>query len=174
MPTKQQQHANLWESKIREECRDLRLGELASVDKNWEAPRIPDSSIPCQKSKTDFSGYAYDGRHIEFEAKATLTETRLPFDNIADHQETKLERAHEWGAISFIYALDGRRRRWVLPWPAVAFMQNHRSSFPFRDGLAYQKDADAKETWLDTWVRLEMAGLTERPERIKHELGGVA
>lgn len=155
MSTLQQQHSKIWESYIRKECRALQKGELAVVDKNWEAPRIPGEKRPRETSKPDFSGFRFDGRHVVFEAKATLSTTSFSFSLIVDHQAEHLATAKEYGAISFVYVLDGKRRKWVIPYQAILATEG-RKSFPF-DNDTYQKQRG--ETWLDTWARLEMRGL---------------
>lgn len=151
MPSLQQQHAKVWERYIRKECRALRKARKANVDKNWEAPRVPGEPIPREASKPDFSGCMSDGRHVVFEAKATLSETSWSFHDIADHQAAAIEFAADAGAVSFVYILDGSRHKWVVPWDTIAAISD-RSSFPFDDPVFRKIEG---ETWLDTWRRLE-------------------
>lgn len=163
MPSIQQQNARRWEKYIRRECEELlRRGE-ADVDKNWEAPTVPGTHVPREKSKPDFSGFLNNGRHVVFEAKATMSTTSFSFSDIADHQEATLRRAFRWNAISFVYVLDGHQRRWVLPWYTIRCCRVGRESFPFNDETPARKREG--ETWLETWKRLEQEGMTR--ERCK-------
>lgn len=152
MPSLQQEHSKIWERYIRQECRALRQADLAFVDKNWEAPRIPGKKRPRERSKPDFSGFLPGGRHVVFEAKATLLTTRLDFSAITDGQWDHLDKAFEHEACSFVYVLDGDRHKWVIPWLAILKAIPGRESFPF-DNAYYQKQVG--ETWLDTLIRLE-------------------
>lgn len=151
MTTLQQQHSAIWESYIRKECQALHKAGRALVDKNWEAPRVPGKQIPREASKPDFSGVYPYGRHVVFEAKATLSKTRFDFNQISEGQWDHLSLAHRWGASAFVYVLDGRRRKWVLPWRVIE--ATDRRSFPFNEDMKhFQKKRG--ETWLDTWGRL--------------------
>lgn len=147
MPTLQQQHAELWERYIREECKALERAGAAWVSKNWEAPRVPGKKMPRAKSKPDFSGFLADGRHVVFEAKATLSETSFGFDAISEHQREHLEAADNAGAMSFVYVLDGLRRKWVIPFATIRLCEATRGSFPFPQFPQMEKRAG--ETWLD-------------------------
>ncbi|MFP4599948.1 MAG: Holliday junction resolvase RecU [Persicimonas sp.] len=151
------QHGQEFEVYARKECRDLLKADRALVQKNWEAPTVPGEHFKREKSKPDFSGFLPDSRHVIFECKATLSKTSFPFSNITDHQWAYLDRAHTAGSISFLYVLDGQRQKWVVPWKRVKFISLERSSFPFADEV-YRKRRG--ETWLDTWHRVELEGLT--------------
>jgi penicillin-binding protein-related factor A (putative recombinase) len=157
MTTLQQDLSAEWESLIKRECKDLAKAKLAFVSKNHEAPRIPGKKRPRSKSKPDFSGHSPAGRHIVFEAKSSLCETRFDFGLITDGQYRILKQAHQSGCISFIYFIDGARRRWVIPWRAVQETEIERFSLPLIEpNLVYQKRPG--ETWLATWKRLAEAG----------------
>ncbi|MFU8803192.1 MAG: Holliday junction resolvase RecU [Bradymonadaceae bacterium] len=151
MTTLQQQHASLWERYIRQECHALKKADRALVDKNWEAPRIPGKKIPREKSKPDFSGVIKGGRHIVFEAKATLNKTSFPFSQISKGQEEHLEAAKAMGAVAFIYVLDGNRDKWVIPWITIQAFRLDRESFPLNPQSPLKKEIG--ETWLDTLSR---------------------
>lgn len=117
------------------------------------------------------------GRHVIFEAKATFNKTNFQFSNITDFQRGWLHGAHEAGAVSFVYLNEvhgdaddegnvvriEREREWVVPWCLVLEIEaGGRKSFPFTD--AYQlcqkrRQGRYKESWLDTWERLESEGL---------------
>lgn len=137
MKTKQQQAADRWEAVIREECRALREQRRAWVDKNWEAPRVPGTHIPREASKPDFSGWLPGGTHVVFEAKATLAETSFDFNMITEGQWEHLQAAHENDAVSFVYVLDGKGRRWVVPFGHIlaldaAGVRSMRFDSPFQ------------------------------------------
>lgn len=157
MSTKQQQHAKVWEGYIKKECRALKDAGLAFVEKNHEAPTIPGEDIPRAPSKPDFSGWLLGGRHVVFEAKATLSETSFSYHQIADHQWEHLDLADKAGAVAFVYVLDGRRRKWVLPWSHVLEWKDVRASFPFNENPESREcQKHDGETWLDTLDRLEV------------------
>lgn len=151
MTTLQQQHASLWERYIRQECHALHKAERAMVDKNWEAPRIPGKKIPREKSKPDFSGCLPGGRHVVFEAKATLNKTSFAFSLISEHQAFHLGRAEVMGSVAFVYVLDGNRDKWVIPWVVIRSVWTERGSFPFSPLSPFKKQPG--ETWLDTLGR---------------------
>jgi recombination protein U len=153
MTTLQQQHCKLWERYIRMECRDLKRSGQALVRKNHEAPKIPGKAIPREPSKPDFSGIIQGGRHVCFEAKATLSETSISFHAIAEPQWDHLNRVHEAGGVAWVYVLDGNRNKWVLPWADILETRELRESFPF-SVERFQKVEG--ETWLDTLRRLEV------------------
>lgn len=151
MKTLQQVHGDLFESYVRREVRHLREQGLAQVDKNWEAPLVPGKAIPREASKPDFSGVVGQrGRHVVFEAKATLSKTSWPLAKLTDHQLEHLELASDLGAIAFVYVLDGARRKWVFPVEHIRGLG--RASAPFEGPWEKKKG----ETWLDTWRRLEV------------------
>lgn len=167
MTSKQQKHAERWERVIRQECKALREAGSAFVDKNWEAPRVPGSHVPREKSKPDFSGFLSDGRHVVFEAKVTQSKTSFPFSKIEEHQAEHLEAAYRADAVSFLYVLDGEQRRWVVPFEVVVVLE--RDSFPFNEppggglGLFEQRGKWERrgrsfvwsgENWLQTLRRL--------------------
>lgn len=138
--TTQQKAADRWERVIRKECHALRA-EGVGVDKNWEAPKIPGTHQPREKSKPDFSGHLADGRHVVFEAKVTKSTTSFDFNLITRSRDENdpgqwevLQAAHDSGAVAFVYVLDGEGRRWVLPWDVIRYYyRNGSSSFPFDD-----------------------------------------
>ena len=152
----QRQLGQRWESYIRKECAALKKAGLAQVDKNWEAPRIPGKAgkyTRIEKSKPDFSGWAREGRHVVFEAKATQVTTRFDLSLLADHQHRAIVDAGEAGAIAFVYLLSGygdEAGKWVLPW--WLFVDVDGSSIPL-DHPVYLKRGG--ETWLDAWERIE-------------------
>lgn len=158
----EKKHGKRWEKYIRKECDELRRRGVADVDKNWEAPTIPGGNVPREPSKPDFSGVLAEpaGRHVVFEAKSTLSETSFPFANIADHQAERLSTADAWGAVSFVYILDGQKRKWVVPWGEVERCRHvvDRKSFPF-SGADWRFRKQDGETWLERWRKLEMEGL---------------
>lgn len=154
---KSRQHGQRFETYIRKECRDLHRHDLALVQKNWEAPKVPGEEFRREKSKPDFSGFLPDSRHVIFEAKATESTTSFGFGQITDHQWQYLDRAHTAGSISFVYVLDGLRRKWVIPWARVLECDEYRSSFPFEFSDFIKKRG---ETWLACWQRLEREELT--------------
>ena len=154
------QHGALWEKDIRKQNRELRRAEMAFVGKNWEAPNIPGSHRKREASKPDFSGHLPCGRHVTFEAKASLNTTSFGFGQITKGQRQYLNSAYECGCISFVFILDGLRRRWLIPWGEVLRVEavEGRASFPYEEDSAFQKQRG--ETWLDCWQRLEKGGLT--------------
>lgn len=152
MSTLQQQHGSLWETYVRKECKALEGAGQAFVDKNWEAPRVPGKKIPREASKPDFSGFLTGGRHVVFEAKATMSETSFPFAQITRGQAEYLHTAHENGALAFVYVLDKQRRKWVLPWSVFIELAEQRASYPFDPESPHLKIKG--ETWLDTLKRL--------------------
>lgn len=147
------QNGARWEAYIRAECRALANADLAFVSKNWEAPKVRGSEMKWEPSKPDFSGFLCDGRHVVFEAKAMLSPHKsFPFSRIAQHQWDHLTRAHEAGAVAFLYLLRGDEK-WVIPWDHVIQWVDERASFPLTDCTAYPKLLG--ETWLDTFERIE-------------------
>jgi len=158
MPSIQQQHAQRWESHIRKQCRTLLKGRRALVDKNWEAPKVPGKQIKREKSKPDFSGLVLHGplagRHVVFEAKATMERERFDFSLIQDHQAEHLSIASTGGALSFVYVLDGFGFQWVLPWPWIQHeMDLGIASLQFDDWPSGLRERG--ETWLDVCERLD-------------------
>ena len=149
-----------WESNIRKQCFSLKNAKRALVSKNWEAPKIPGSHKKREKSKPDFSGCLPCGRHVVFEAKANFITTSLPFGQISEGQREHLSTASAWGAISFVFALDGKDRRWLIPWSELDHIEavEDKSSFAYDEDSPFLKRRG--ETWLDTWERLEKGGLT--------------
>lgn len=144
-----------WEGYIRAENGELKHRQSALVRKNWEAPRVPGSHIRREESKPDFSGFiSSGGRHVVFEAKATLSETSFDFGRIANHQLEHLSIAHHAGAIAFVYVLDGLERKWLLPMPVIWSWMQQRKSFPFDAGDGELQKQDG-ETWLEAWQRIE-------------------
>ena len=150
------QNGARWEAYIRAECRSLAENELAYVSKNWEAPKLKNSHIKWEPSKPDFSGFLPDGRHVVFEAKATLSKTSFPLPQISGHQWGVLNSAHRAGALSFVYVLDGNGDKWVFPWALVVACKAERESIPF--SLDTYKKLRG-QTWLGAWHRLEWEGL---------------
>ena len=148
------QHGKRWEQYVRRECSGLREAGLALVRKNWRAPEVPESGTRAriEPSKPDFSGVLRGGRHVVFEAKATLSDTSFSFSNITDHQWDHLDQADAAGAMSFLYLLDGERRKWVVPWWVVLELDDERSSYPFDSYPRHRKRRG--ETWLDALQRL--------------------
>ena len=112
---------------------------------------------PRETSKPDFSGLLSCGRHVVFEAKATMSATSFPFGSLAEHQAAALHRAYRWGAVSFVYVLDGHQRRWVLPWKEIEKTKLQRESYPFDDAPTRKREG---ETWLQAWERIEAQGMT--------------
>lgn len=160
-----QAHARRWERHIRAECAELAEAGLAFVAKNWEAPKVRGKHVSIEASKPDFSGYLPGGRHVVFEAKSTLVETRFDLDLLADHQLDHLQRAVDHGALAFVYVLDGLGRKWVLTTEAILGAMIYRSSVPFdistarlevrgewtRRGSAFVWEG---EGWLDAMLRI--------------------
>lgn len=155
MSSKQQEHGRRWEQYIRQECDDLRRAGLAVVRKNWRAPKVPRDGVEAriEPSKPDFSGALRGGRHVVFEAKATLSGSSLDFSRIAEHQWDHLDQADAAGAVTFVYICDGRQRKWVVPWWRILEADEERNSYPF--GTYPVEEKRTGETWLDTLVRLE-------------------
>lgn len=143
------QHGDQWEAYVRQECREIARRGEGQIGKNWEAPKVRGSHASREQSKPDFSGCLPGGRHIVFECKATLNCSR--FDCTPDRLITKgqlehLRVAHELGAVSFVYVLDGENRKWVVPYevlvpPSVALEE-----------VGTQKDTD--ELFTDTLKRM--------------------
>ena len=161
LATIRQRHARRWEALIRKECKRLKKVEVAFVDKNWEAPKVPGQKIRVETSKPDFSGHLADGRHVVFEAKTTLHPTRFDFSNISKGQRQHLDYADTCGAMAFVYLLDNMRRRWVLPWWFVLSMESvcEKSSFPLPESPHFNTNDSSfqkknKETWVDTYRRV--------------------
>lgn len=154
MSNLKQQHGKAFEKYIRKECKDLRQAGKALVRKNWRAPKHPDDDkhFRIAKSKPDFSGVLEDGRAVVFEAKATMSTTSWPLDDLADHQADHLSEAAELGAAAFVYILDGERNKWVVPWQVLVNVD--RESYPF-GGFESHRKQDG-ETWVDTLERLEV------------------
>lgn len=157
--TLQQEHSKIWERYIRQECYALKKAGLAVISKNHEAPTVPGKHIPREKSKPDFSGFlAGAGNHIVFDAKATMSETSFSFHDIQDHQREHLRLAEEFSATSFLYVLDGLRRKWVLPLQIVRHWEEEgRSSYPFGEDSPFEKRPG--ETFLDTLWRTGYLGV---------------
>lgn len=153
MSSLQQQHCKLWERYIRQECHALKRSGQALVRKNHEAPKVPGKAMPREPSKPDFSGCLASGRHVCFEAKATLSKTSLSFHAIAEHQWDHLNAVFQAGGVAFVYVLDGDRNKWLVPWAEVLETDKTRSSFPF--SLERFQKVEG-ETWLDTLTRLEV------------------
>lgn len=154
MTNLEQQHGQVWERYVRQECHELREAGLALVRKNWRAPRVPREGVHARidTSKPDFSGVVDGGRAVVFECKATMSTTSLDLDRLADHQADHLRDAHELGAGAFVYVLDGDRNKWVVPWPALSDLD--RGSYPIGEYPDHQKQEG--ETFLDTLERLEV------------------
>lgn len=153
MSSKQRKHGARWESYIRRECKALREAHLAWVRKNWEAPDVPGRpGVKREPSKPDFSGCVAGGKHVVFEAKATLSTTRFDLDRLATHQANHLDMVYRLGGIAFVYVLDGELSKWVLPWRTVLSFSEHRASVPFDEVEPCRKVSG--ETWLDTLERL--------------------
>lgn len=109
------QHGDQWEAYVREECREIERRGLGQIGKNWEAPKVKGSHASRAKSKPDFSGVLPGGRHIVFECKATMERNRFDCDRVTEHQMEHLLTAHTYGALAFVYVLDGSQRKWVVP-----------------------------------------------------------
>lgn len=161
----QNKAASRWERLIRQECAVLREEGRAWVDKNWEAPPVPGTHIPREKSKPDFSGFLAGGRHVVFEAKATESETSFDFNKVLEHQYDHLQAADDAGAASFLYVLDGVGGRWLIPWFNVVCCEKAgRSSFAFNEGSSLQQQGEWRrrgaafvwhgENWLETLQRM--------------------
>lgn len=157
MPSIQQQHASRWESHIRKQCRSLLKGRRALVDKNWEAPRVPGRQVKREKSKPDFSGLVISGplagRHVVFEAKATMEQSRFDFSLIQSHQAEHMELASIGGALSFCFVIDGQGGKWVLPWQWIQHQMNQGNA-SLQLSTCESGRCRPGETWLDTCERL--------------------
>lgn len=151
-----QQHGEVWEAYIAKECAELERRGSALVSKNWEAPKVPGKQVKRSKSKPDYSGCIAGGRHVVFEAKATLEVDRFDLKNLRDHQLKHLTTAAQMGAIAFVYVLAGDQSKYIIPVSKI-LAAHGCSSVRFNSGGIYAKRPG--ETWFDVVFELNGAGI---------------
>ena len=151
MKSKSVAHGEIWERYIRVECAELAKRGQAQVSKNWEAPRVSGTHVKRAESKPDFSGCITAGRHVVFEAKATLEKERFDLKNLATHQRDHLLSASYMGALAFVYVLSGERRKYLIPMRLIELSEAKSVRFDV-PGVVEKLDG---ETWLDAAGRLE-------------------
>jgi penicillin-binding protein-related factor A (putative recombinase) len=145
MKSKSVAHGEIWERYIRVECAELAKRGQAQVSKNWEAPRVSGTHVKRAESKPDFSGCIAAGRHVVFEAKATLEKERFDLKNLATHQRDHLLTASFMGALAFVYVLSGERRKYLIPMYVLEAATGASVRFDV-PGVVEKLDG---ETWLD-------------------------
>jgi penicillin-binding protein-related factor A (putative recombinase) len=145
MKSKSVAHGEIWERYIRVECAELEKRGQAQVSKNWEAPRVSGTHVKRAESKPDFSGCITAGRHVVFEAKATLNVDRFDLKNLATHQREHLLTASFMGALAFVYVLSGERRKYLIPMCVLEAATGASVRFDV-PGVVEKLDG---ETWLD-------------------------
>ena len=145
MKSKSVAHGEIWERYIRVECAELARRGQAQVSKSWEAPRVSGTHVKRAESKPDFSGCITAGRHVVFEAKATLNVERFDLKNISAGQRDHLLSASYMGALAFVYVLSGERRKYLIPMYVLEAATGASVRFDV-PGVVEKLDG---ETWLD-------------------------
>lgn len=111
-----------FEALIEAGCDFYREHRVADIEKTPE-PMRPIRDLGGGKfiahytkaAQADFKGTLFGGRSIMFEAKHTDT-GRMEWDRVTSDQADRLERAREYGAVSFVLCSFGYAGFYRIPW----------------------------------------------------------
>lgn len=120
-----------FERMIEQACDYYRSKGIADIEKTPE-PMQPTRDLGGGKfiahytglAQADYKGFLMGGRAVNFEAKYTDT-GRMAQDRVMPQQVERLERAHRYGALTFVLCSFGAVAFYRVPWEVWRDMKAH-------------------------------------------------